>query len=76
MELRRYIFSGADIWEKLFYYNHSLSFLTYFYKIAVLSKRYKPDNFESQNSLKLIFTSIRGLCSNFAEFQSFLEANS
>ena len=76
MEVHLYILSGADIWEKLFYYNHSLSFLTYFYKIAILAKRYKPDNVESQNSLKLSFTNIRGFCSNFAECQSFLEANS
>lgn len=67
MEVRRYIFSGADIREKLFYYNHSLSFLTYFYKIAVLSKRYKPDNFESQNSLKLSFMNIQDLRFNLVE---------
>ena len=36
----------------------------------------KPDNFESDNSLKLSFTSIRGLHSNFVECESFLESNS
>ena len=32
-----------------------------------LSKAYKPDNFESHNSLKLTFTNIRGLWSNFVD---------
>ena len=41
-----------------------------------LSKRCKPDNFESHNSLKLSFTNVRGLCSNFVECESFLESNS
>ena len=34
------------------------------------------DNFESHNSLKLSFTNIRGLCSNFVDCESFLESNS
>ena len=41
-----------------------------------LSKAFKPDNFESHNSLKLSFTNIRGLRSNFADCESFLESNS
>ena len=41
-----------------------------------LSKRSKPDNFESHNSRKLSFTNICGLCSNFVECKSFLESNS
>ena len=36
----------------------------------------KPDNFESHNSLKLSFTNIRGLRSNFVDCKSFLESNS
>ena len=36
----------------------------------------KPDNFESHNSLKLSFTNIRGLRSNFVDCESFLESNS
>ena len=39
-------------------------------------KRMKPDNFEPQNSIKLSFTNIRGLCSNFVEWSLFLESNS
>ena len=44
--------------------------------MAILSKACKSDNFESHNSLKLSFTNIRGLRSNFANFESFLESNS
>ena len=44
--------------------------------MAILSKGCKPDNFEPHNSLKLSFTNIRGLCSNFVECESFLESNS
>ena len=44
--------------------------------MAILSKRGKPDNSESQNSLKLSFTNIRGLRSNFSDCESFLESNS
>ena len=44
--------------------------------MAILSKACKPDNFESHNSLKLIFTNIRGLRSNFVDCESFLESNS
>ena len=44
--------------------------------MAILSKAYKPDNFESHNSLKLNFTNIRGLRSNFVDCESFLESNS
>ena len=43
--------------------------------MAILSKVCKPDNFESHNSLKLSFTNIRGLRSNFVDC-SFLESNS
>ena len=41
-----------------------------------ISKACKPDNFESHNSLKLSFTNIRGLRSNFVDCESFLESNS
>ena len=44
--------------------------------MAILSKGCKPDNFESQISLKLSFTNIRDRCSNFVECESFLESNS
>ena len=44
--------------------------------MAILSKACKPDNFELHNSLKLSFTNIRGLCSNFVDCKSFLESNS
>ena len=44
--------------------------------MAMLSKACKPGNFESHNSLRLSFTNIRGLCSNFAVCESFLESNS
>ena len=43
---------------------------------ATLSKGFEPDNFEPHNSLKLSFTNIRGLYSNFSECESFLESNS
>ena len=44
--------------------------------MAILSKACKPDNFESHNSLKLSFTNMQGLCSNFVDCESFLESNS
>ena len=44
--------------------------------MAILSKASKLDNFESHNSLKLSFTNIQGLRSNFADCESFLESNS
>ena len=44
--------------------------------MAILSKAHKPDNFESHNSLKLSFTNIWGLHSNFVDCESFLESNS
>ena len=44
--------------------------------MTIISKGYKLDNFESHNSLKLSFTNIRGLCSNFVECKSFLESSS
>ena len=44
--------------------------------MAILSKACKPDNFEPHNSLKLSFANIRGLRSNFDDFESFLESNS
>ena len=44
--------------------------------MAILSKACKPDNFESHNSLKLSFTNIWGLRSNFVDCESFLESDS
>ena len=43
--------------------------------MAILSKGCKPDNFEPRNSLKLSFTNIQGLRSNFVHCESFLESN-
>ena len=44
--------------------------------MAILPKACKPDSFESRNSLKLSFTNIRGLRSDFVDCESFLESNS
>ena len=44
--------------------------------MAILSKACKPDNFELHNSLKLCFTNIRSLRSDFVDCESFLESNS
>ena len=44
--------------------------------MAILSKGCKSDNFEPHKSLKLSFTDIWGLCSNFVECESFRESNS
>ena len=44
--------------------------------MAILSKACKPDNFESHDSLKLSFTNIWGLHSNFVDCESFLGSNS
>ena len=44
--------------------------------MAILSKRCKPDNFQSYNSLKLSFTNIWGLHSNSVAYDSFFESNS
>ena len=57
----------------------SFLFLTYFsiqLIMIILSKGCKPDNFESHYPLKLSFTNIRGLRSNFVDCESFLESNS
>ena len=40
-----------------------------------ISEACKPDNFASHNSLKLSFTNIWGLCSDFVNCKSFLESN-
>ena len=44
--------------------------------MAILSKGIKPGNFEWHNSLKVSFTNIWGLPSNFVDCKSFLESNS
>ena len=44
--------------------------------MTILLKGSKPDNFEPHNSLKLSFTNIRDLRSNFVECEPFLESNS
>ena len=43
--------------------------------MVILSKGCKPDNIESNNSIKLKFTNICGLCLNFVEYESFVEPN-
>ena len=43
---------------------------------TMLSKAWKPDNFELRNSLKLSFTNIWGFRSNFVDCETFLESNS
>ena len=44
--------------------------------IVTLSKGCKPDKSEPHYSLKLSFANISGLCSNFAECESFVRSNS
>ena len=48
----------------------------YLSEMAILSKGYKPDKLESQNSLRFNFNNIQGLCSISVECESFLESNS
>ena len=43
--------------------------------MAILSEGCKPDNFQSRSHLKLSFTNIRDLRSNFIECESFLKQN-
>ena len=43
--------------------------------MTILSKVCKQENFESHNSVKLNFTNIRGLRSNFVDCESYLELN-
>ena len=42
--------------------------------MAILWNACKPDNFELHNSVKLSFTNIRGLRSNFVDYEFFLES--
>ena len=44
--------------------------------IMAISKWCKPDNFESHNFLKLSFTNIWGLCSNFVDCEFFFKSDS
>ena len=44
--------------------------------MVILSKGYKPDNLELHDSLKLSFTNIWSLHSNFNDCELFLESNS
>ena len=43
--------------------------------MAILSKGHRPDNLESQNSLKLSFANIQGLCLKIVECEFFIESN-
>ena len=66
------ISGGLDISEVLgCFFNPFLTQLI----MSILSKGCKPDHFESHDSLKLRFTNICGLQSNFVECVSFLELN-
>ena len=63
--------------------SHELTFYLFIFDLiltlwimALLSKGWKPDNFESHNSIKLSFMSIQGLHLNFVECEFFLESNS
>ena len=47
----------------------------YINELVILSKAYKPDNFESQNSLKRRLTNIQGLYINFIGWVFLLESN-
>ena len=47
----------------------------YINELVILSKAYKPDNFESQNSLKRRLTNIQGLYINFIGWVFFFESN-
>ena len=47
----------------------------YINELVILSKAYKPDTFESQNSLKRRLTNIQGLYINFIGWVFFLESN-
>ena len=42
--------------------------------MAILSKACKPVNFKLHNSLKVSFTNIPGVCSNFVDCESVLES--
>ena len=44
--------------------------------MTILSQPCKPDNFESNKSLKLSFTNIQSPHLNFVDCESFLESNS
>ena len=69
---------GCHLFEKLLQglASHELTvYLSDFGLFLTQRKGHEPDNFESFNSLKLSFTNIQGLCSNFVECGSFLESN-
>ena len=44
--------------------------------MTILTKVWKPDNFESHNLLKLSFTNTQGLQFSLFAYESFLESNS
>ena len=69
------LFQGLKSHELAAYLSVFNLFLTQWI-MTILSKGCKPDNFERHNSLKISFTSIWGLHSNFVECESFLESNS
>ena len=70
---------GQKITSRICLMNSQSTFLNFtsFYinELVILSKAYKPDNFESQNSLKRRLTNIQGLYINFIGWVFFLESN-
>ena len=52
-----------------------LKFTLFYINELVISKAYKPDNFESENSLKRRLINIQGLYINFVGWVFFLESN-
>ena len=65
----------SSFWWCGYLWGSWVSFLTQSI-MAILSKGCKSENFELYNSLKLTFTNIWGLRSNFVECECFLESNS
>ena len=72
-------FSVTKNYLKNWYLMNSQPFYVFIFnlfELDELSKACKPDNFESHNYLKLGFTNIWGLLSNFVDCESFLQSNS
>ena len=69
------LFQGSVSHELVVYLSNFYLFF-WLNEMVILSKARKPNNFELHNFLKLGFTNIGGLRSNFAASESFLESNS
>ena len=70
------ILQGLLVFRELTTYISLFKLILCQWIMTILSKGCKLDNFEPHNSLKLCFTNIWGLCSNFVKSESFLESNS